>query len=256
MELASDACLCLPFIAISWVTSQGRPLLFLTEELSANLAKAMPRVIEAIREVLGDRRFCVIFDRGGYDGKLFTWLTEEKIDFITYQRRDVTLPEDSFTRSGVALRGTPGALHGRRGQDPHRGIGTVAPHRGAHQRRAPDPHRHQHHFVAVDARIGALMFARWRQENFFKYMGEHHGLDTLVSYGADEAVPPRSFQTPSASASTARSPTCGAGGQAERGAGDVLLDEPRSEPECHGLKVCRGGAVRKLRALEKQIASA
>lgn len=45
---------------------QGRPLLFLTEELSTNLAKAMPRIVEAIRQVVGDRPFTVIFDRGGY----------------------------------------------------------------------------------------------------------------------------------------------------------------------------------------------
>jgi hypothetical protein len=36
----------------------------------------MPRVISAIREVLGERPFSVIFDRGGYDGQLFTWLQQ------------------------------------------------------------------------------------------------------------------------------------------------------------------------------------
>ncbi len=27
------------------------------------------------------------------------------------------------------------------------------------------------------------MLARWNQENFFKYMGEHYGLDRLIEYG-------------------------------------------------------------------------
>jgi hypothetical protein len=27
------------------------------------------------------------------------------------------------------------------------------------------------------------MFARWNQENFFKYMREHYGLDRLVEHG-------------------------------------------------------------------------
>jgi hypothetical protein len=31
------------------------------------------------------------------------------------------------------------------------------------------------------ARIACLRFARWRQANFFRYMRQHHGLDTLVS---------------------------------------------------------------------------
>jgi predicted nucleic acid-binding Zn-ribbon protein len=30
------------------------------------------------------------------------------------------------------------------------------------------------------------MFARWSQENFFKYMREHYGLDRLVDYGTEE----------------------------------------------------------------------
>jgi hypothetical protein len=33
------------------------------------------------------------------------------------------------------------------------------------------------------------MRARWRQENLFKYMVEHYGLDHLISHGADPADP-------------------------------------------------------------------
>src|SRR5207237_1086593 len=43
-------------------------------------------------------------------------------------------------------------------------------------------------YVADDTRLVASMFARWSQENFFKYMREHYGLDRLVEYGT-EAVP-------------------------------------------------------------------
>ena len=52
----------------------GRPLLVVTEEVRGNLAKSLPAVIAAVRQVVGDRRFTVIFDRGGYDGQLFKWL--------------------------------------------------------------------------------------------------------------------------------------------------------------------------------------
>ena len=31
-------------------------------------------------------------------------------------------------------------------------------------------------------RLAAAMFARWSQENFFKYMRQHYGLDRLVEY--------------------------------------------------------------------------
>jgi len=30
------------------------------------------------------------------------------------------------------------------------------------------------------------MFARWSQENFFKYMRQHYGLDRLVDYATEE----------------------------------------------------------------------
>src|SRR5207253_1376764 len=32
----------------------------------------------------------------------------------------------------------------------------------------------------------AALMARWSQENFFKYMREHFGLDALVQYGTEE----------------------------------------------------------------------
>ena len=75
----------LPGVHTYFVGDQaGRPLLFLAEELSTNLAKAMPAIIAEIKRVVGDRQFTVVFDRGGFDGKLFSWLVKEGIDFITY----------------------------------------------------------------------------------------------------------------------------------------------------------------------------
>ena len=34
--------------------------------------------------------------------------------------------------------------------------------------------------------MAAAMFARWSQENFFRYMREHYGLDRLVDYATEE----------------------------------------------------------------------
>ncbi|MDA8333062.1 MAG: hypothetical protein M0027_17990 [Candidatus Dormibacteraeota bacterium] len=84
---------------------QGRPLLFVTEEANVTLAKAMPRVAKAIRSVLGDRSFTVIFDRGGYDGKLFSWLKAKKIDFVTYQQGDPNLARELFSRNETKFEG-------------------------------------------------------------------------------------------------------------------------------------------------------
>jgi hypothetical protein len=234
---------------------QGRPLLFLTEEISTNLAKAMPRVVASIREVLGDRRFTVIFDRGGYDGKLFSWLVGEKIDFITYQKGSPGLPQASFSRRETRFEGRRVRFFiaedevsvGRSG--PWRRV--VVRARDGHQ----TPILTSHGAAVSAARIAALMFARWRQENLFKYMGAHHGLDDIVSYAADPADPDVMIPNPKRKALDRRIAEAKKELNAlKAGLGGAVLDEPRiSGRSAHGLKVAQGGTVKKMRDLEARI---
>ena len=44
------------------------------------------------------------------------------------------------------------------------------------------------HFQAPLATLAASLFARWSQENFFRYLREHYDLDRLIEYGT-EPVP-------------------------------------------------------------------
>jgi hypothetical protein len=166
----------------------GRPLLVVAEDVRGNLAKSLPSVIAAVRKVVGDQRFTVIFDRGGYDGQLFTWLVEQGLDFITYQRGEVHLDDDLFTRREVRWGGQRVRFHiaedavtvGESG--PWRRIVIWTP---GHQRpilTSLDPN------AVAAARVGALMLTRWRQENFFKYARAHLGLDALTTYAAETAV--------------------------------------------------------------------
>lgn len=233
----------------------GRPLLFLTEELSTNLAKALPRIIDAIREVIGERPFTVIFDRGGYDGKLFAWLTAQGIGFITYQRGSPALPAEAFSRKETRFEGrrvrfflaedtvTVG------GTGPWRRV--VIRTKDGHQ----TPILTNLGAEVGAARVACLMVARWRQENVFKYMGEHHGLDQLISYGADPADPDALIPNPQRRRLD--------GQIAERrnelaklkaALGDALLEEPRGNSRsAHGLKIAQGGIVGQLRRLEDDI---
>jgi hypothetical protein len=55
----------------------------------------------AVRKVVGDQRFVIIFDRGGYDGQLFKWLVEQGLDFIIYQRGERHLDDHLFARHEV-----------------------------------------------------------------------------------------------------------------------------------------------------------
>jgi len=234
--------------------SQGRPLLFLTEELSTNLAKAMPRVVEAIRDVIGDRPFTVIFDRGGYDGGLFAWLSAQKISFITYQRGTPKLADALFSRRECRF-------EGRRvrfviAEDAVK-VGKTGPWRRVVVRTKDG---HQTPILTnvgpevASARIACLMFARWRQENLFKYMGAHHGLDQLVSYGADPADADTLIPNPErrrADRQIAERRKQLAARRAELG--DALLDEPKACRSAHGLKIAQAGAVKQLRTLQAEI---
>src|SRR5450432_2211749 len=40
-------------------------------------------------------------------------------------------------------------------------------------------------FQAAMTTLAVSMFARWSQENFFRYMREHFGLDRLIEYGTE-----------------------------------------------------------------------
>ncbi len=167
----------------------GRPLLVVTDEVRGNLAKSLPAVIAAVRQVVGDRRFTVIFDRGGFDGQLFTWLVAQNLDFITYQRGEVHLPDEQFARREVRWDGQRVRFH--LAEDAVK-VGDSGPWRRI-VIRAPDGHQTPiltslDAEVVAAARVTALMLARWRQENFFKYARAHLGLDVLTTYAAETAV--------------------------------------------------------------------
>ena len=122
---------------------QGRPLLFLTKEANASLAQVMPRIVDAIREVVGERRFTVIFDRGGYDGKLFAWMHSEGIDFITYQRGEPGLPVERFYRRECHFEGRRLRMWLAEDQVMVGRSGPLASDCSANQGRPSDPHTDQ-----------------------------------------------------------------------------------------------------------------
>ena len=106
------------------------------------------------------------------------------------------------------------------------------------------------------AKVAVLMFARWRQENFFKYMGEHMGLNQLLGYAYQKAdgsqlVPnpqrqgmDRELKQKRQQLAKLRSKL----GQA------VLAQRQDSQRTAAGLKVAQQRQVEQARDLEAQIA--
>ena len=233
---------------------QGRPLLFITEEANASLAQVLPKVVAATRAVVGERRFTVIFDRGGYDGKLFTWLGQEGIDFITYQRGEPGLPVECFRRRECHFEGR--RVRMRLAEDQVR-VGGSGPWRRIVVR-TRDGHQTPilTSLTAVAAaKIACLIFARWRQENFFKYSKEHHGLDQLLGYAWAEADGARLVPNPERKQVQRELRVKRQELQQRKAAlGQVLLDEADGSGRTrNGIKIAQHGAVGQLRVLEKAI---
>ncbi|MBI4302732.1 MAG: hypothetical protein HY665_00120 [Chloroflexi bacterium] len=233
---------------------QGRPLLFVTEEANASLSQAMPRVVAAIREVVGERPFTMIFDRGGYDGKLFAWLQGERIDFITYQRGEPVLPVERFQRRECRFEGRRVRLWLAEDQV---AVGQSGPWRRIVVRTKDG---HQTPIITsltrpASAKVACLIFARWRQENFFKYSREHHGLDQLLGYAWAEADGARLVPNPERKQVERELKAKRQELSSQKAEmGQALLDEPRWGRTAHGIKVAQRGTVGQLRALEQEIA--
>jgi hypothetical protein len=79
--------LAMPATTDYWVNDRsGDPLLVITGEVDAALTKAMPRLLREVREVVGERRVTIIFDRGGWSPKLFAVMIKDGFDVLTYRK--------------------------------------------------------------------------------------------------------------------------------------------------------------------------
>jgi len=165
---------------------RGRPLFFMLVEACDSLTKVMPEIISDIRNIIGMRRFTIIFDRGGYSTTLFELLKREGVDFITYHRGwKKKYPLSKFKHKWTKFMGKRYSflLYDTRVRLNKFGrIRTVIVMKGNHQ--TP--------IITSDLKrsaplIAHLMFNRWGQENFFKYMTENYHLDSLCSYDSQKA---------------------------------------------------------------------
>ena len=178
----------LPGLVTYFVGDQrGRPLLFVAEQAGRSLVQTMPRIVAEIRRALGDRRFVVVFDRGGHDSKLFEWLLGEGVDFITYQIGEPKLSRERFVRRRARFGGRRVWLRiaedtvSIAGSGPWRRIVVLRP--DGYQL----PILTSLGTAVPAALIACSMLARWRQENFFRYMRQRMSLDQLVSHSFEQA---------------------------------------------------------------------
>lgn len=176
-----------------WATPPGASL---TGELRDTTTK--------IRALVGpDARPTICFDRGGWSPKLFAELALAGFEILTYRKGPAPIePRSAFVEHDFTddhgrthhylLSDRPIRLSydAKKRRFACRQITRLDPASG-HQtqivttRTDPDP-----------APIAHAMFNRWSQENFFRYMRAHYGLDALDSYATTPDDPDRLTPNP------------------------------------------------------------
>ena len=190
--------LAMPATTDYWINdSSGDPLLVITGEIDAALTKAMPRLLREVRDVIGERRVTIVFDRGGWSPNLFASMIKDGFDVLTYRKgRCRRINERRFIRRRAKLDGrwVDFLLHDEpvrflKGRLRLRQVTRLCD--GGHQTNVITSR-----WDLRDIEVAYRMFERWRQENFFKYMREEFLLDALVDYQIEPEDPTRSIPNP------------------------------------------------------------
>lgn len=165
--------------------SRGRPIFFWLRAADQTLRKMIPKAVPQIQELTGQQRFTIVFDRGGFSSGLFRSLEESHITFITYQRgAEERVDPSAFNPYTIQYRYREQQAElaelGYIGMGPAR-YRLIVRKKGEKQTFILTNDWQQ----SID-RIATIMFNRWSQENFFKYMVREYHLNSLLSYLSEE----------------------------------------------------------------------
>jgi hypothetical protein len=255
--------LSMPATVDHWVHDQaGDPLLVLTATPTASLAKEMLTIVTEVRQLLGTRRATIVFDRGGWSPKLFAALIgDQGFDILTYRKGHIP-PVDT-----TAFRQRDGDVDGRHVVYQLAERPLTLPYTGGTLTlrevvRLSEDGTHQTSVVTnrqdlADVEIAYRMFARWRQENFFKYMRDEFEIDALWSYGTEDADANRDVPNPARTlaARTLREARAEVA-ELERalGAGSSLKTASK-RPTLRGFRIAKATVGPRLRAAHVRVAT-
>ena len=196
--------LCLRATTDYWINAMdGQPFFYVNKEIDPGMVATLRQdVIPWLEDNLPitaaqqghlnedpwAHRFTAVFDREGYSPTLFRELWQKRIAVLTYHKHPGDpWPEQEFQTHRVSLIGgeTVNMQLAERGSQLSNRFWV------REVRRLIDGHQTailSTNFQLPLPSLAAAMFARWCQENFFRYMRDHYGLDRLIEYGT-EPVP-------------------------------------------------------------------
>jgi hypothetical protein len=190
--------LCLSATADYWVNAMdGQPFFVVSQAVDPGLLRVMehdliPRLETDVpnqpsqRRLADDpslHRFTLVFDREGYSPAFLAAMKTKRIACLTYHKHPgEDWPKEEFSPTPVRL----ASGHETTMQLAERG--TLLSNRlWLRELRKLSPSGRQTAILSTDYRTAAgrlapAMFARWSQENFFRYMRQSYNLDSLVDY--------------------------------------------------------------------------
>ncbi len=194
--------LCLRATTDYWINAMdGQPFLYVNKEvdpgliatlqqdvipwLEASVAKT-PEQERRLAEAARTHWFTLVFDREGYSPELFAQMWKKRIAILSYHKfPQDDWPREEFTTHGVLLAGgeTVTMQLAERGSQ-------LSNKLWLREIRKLTDSGHQTsilttNFQAPMTTLAVSLFARWSQENFFRYMREHYSLDRLIEYGTE-----------------------------------------------------------------------
>ncbi len=230
-----------PFFMINKAVDPGL-LTVLEQEIIPRLERDVPSqssLFEQEKNALAPR-FNLIFDREGYSPDFFDRMWKKRIACLTYHKYpgedwskfefreyEVKLISGHEVTMLLAERGT--FLGGRIWVREIRKLSKTG---------------HQTSIISTDyfrdlTKIAATMFARWSQENFFKYMREHYSLDALVDYSTENI--PESTKV-----------VCPLYREADRDVRNMAAQLGRKRCQCNEIVLCDDIDPDKVIAYEKE----
>jgi hypothetical protein len=263
--------LCLRATTDYWINAMdGQPFLYVNKEVDPGLIATLKqdvipwleantdKTLEQERRLAADARahwFTIVFDREGYSPELFEQMQNKRIAILTYHK----FPQDDwhteeFATHSVELAGGEAVTM----QLAERGV-RLSNNLWLREIRKLTASGHQTsilttNFQAPMTTLAVSLFARWSQENFFRYMREHYSLDRLIEYGTEPIPDAISVVNPQWRKldSQIRSQT----GQRHRLAaqfGALALSEDPTEPELHRFQQRKGQMREEVQALDLEI---
>jgi transposase len=172
--------------------SLGENVYFFESPGNTSLSNDIVKLMEDVEALgLGLKRKTLIFDRGGYSKDCFNFLSKEKkMYYVTYlknKKKEKRVDESLFEE--FKFKTEDGEVEEYRIYEKERRWARYGRVRiiillSENGKQIPIVTNNPF-FSAV--RIAYLLKRRWREENAFKYMTDHFGIDLLTTYKIDEA---------------------------------------------------------------------